>query len=90
MSFRHGLTSIRRDLTVGTITLVGALSLMLLGVMYIVYLTLPSGGYGTLPGHFLVAMTLGVLFTLMVGVGLMALVFYSNRKGYDEPPSFRN
>jgi hypothetical protein len=32
-----------------------------------------------------VALTLGVLFSLVVGVGLMALVFYSSRKGYDEP-----
>ncbi len=32
-----------------------------------------------------VAMALGVIFSLAVGVGLMALVFYSSRKGYDEP-----
>jgi cation transporter-like permease len=32
-----------------------------------------------------VAMTLGVLFTLVLGVGLMALVFISSRRGYDEP-----
>jgi hypothetical protein len=32
-----------------------------------------------------VAMTLGVIFSLAVGIGLMALVFYSSRKGYDEP-----
>jgi hypothetical protein len=33
-----------------------------------------------------VAMALGVIFSLIVGVGLMALIFYSSRKGYDEPP----
>jgi hypothetical protein len=32
-----------------------------------------------------VAMVLGVLATLAVGIGLMALVFISNRRGYDEP-----
>ncbi len=31
------------------------------------------------------AMAFGVLFSLVVGVGLMALVFYSSRAGYDEP-----
>lgn len=31
------------------------------------------------------AMTLGVVFSLVVGCGLMALLFYSNRHGYDEP-----
>jgi hypothetical protein len=32
----------------------------------------------------MLAMTLGVLFTLAVGGGLMALIFYSSRRGYDE------
>lgn len=32
-----------------------------------------------------VAMALGILFSIVVGVGLMALVFYSHRHGYDEP-----
>jgi hypothetical protein len=30
-----------------------------------------------------VAMTLGVIATLALGIGLMSLVFYSNRKGHD-------
>ena len=30
------------------------------------------------------AMALGVIATLALGVGLMALVFISNRRGYDE------
>ena len=31
------------------------------------------------------AMVLGVLATLALGIGLMALVFISSRRGYDEP-----
>jgi len=31
-------------------------------------------------------MGLGIFFTLLVGGGLMALVFYSSRAGFDEPP----
>ena len=31
-----------------------------------------------------VAMGLGVFFSIVVGCGLMALVFYSSRHGYDE------
>jgi hypothetical protein len=38
---------------------------------------MPASGY--------VAMTLGIVFSLVVGCGLMALLFYSNRYGYDEP-----
>ena len=33
-----------------------------------------------------IALVLGVLVTLGLGIGLMALVFISNRRGYDEPP----
>jgi hypothetical protein len=37
-----------------------------------------------------VAMAAGVLFSLIIGGGLMTLVFYSNRSGHDEPPVFTN
>jgi hypothetical protein len=37
----------------------------------------PKSGY--------LAMALGVVFSLAVGGGLMALLFYSSRRGYDEP-----
>jgi hypothetical protein len=37
---------------------------------------IPTTGY--------IAMGLGILFSLLVGCGLMALVFYSSRHGYDE------
>jgi hypothetical protein len=39
---------------------------------------------GPMPAGLYVAMALGVLFSLLVGCGLMALVFYSSRQGYDE------
>jgi hypothetical protein len=32
-----------------------------------------------------VAMAIGVVFSVLLGVGLMVLVFYSSRAGYDEP-----
>jgi uncharacterized membrane protein YdfJ with MMPL/SSD domain len=32
-----------------------------------------------------IALILGVAVTLAVGIGLMALVFISNRRGYDDP-----
>ena len=38
----------------------------------------PTSGYA--------AMVFGVIISLAVGFGLMALIFYSSRKGYDEPP----
>ncbi len=40
-----------------------------------------------MPAGLYVAMVLGVLFSIVVGSGLMALVFYSSRRGYDERAS---
>jgi hypothetical protein len=36
--------------------------------------------------HGYIAMALGIFFSLVIGIGLMGLVFYSSRAGYDEPP----
>jgi len=44
-----------------------------------------ADGPAEMSGHGYVAMTLGIVFSLIVGIGLMALVFYSVRKGYDRP-----
>jgi len=41
---------------------------------------IPTTGY--------VAMGLGIVFSLLVGCGLMALLFYSSRHGYDAPPQY--
>jgi hypothetical protein len=37
-----------------------------------------------LPGHLWAALIIGVVATIALGAGLMFLVFYSSRKGYDE------
>ena len=37
---------------------------------------MPAAGY--------IFMTLGVVLSLLVGFGLMGLIFYSSRQGYDE------
>jgi hypothetical protein len=33
----------------------------------------------------IIAMVLGTMVTVLVGIGLMALIFYSNRSGQDDP-----
>jgi hypothetical protein len=37
-----------------------------------------------------VAMTFGIIVTLGLGIGLMALVFYSSRKGHDQDAALDN
>jgi hypothetical protein len=38
------------------------------------------------PAWAMLAMAFGAGVSILVGGGLMALIFYSSRKGYDEPP----
>jgi hypothetical protein len=40
--------------------------------------------------HGYIAMALGITFSIIVGCGLMALVFYSSRRGFDEPPDLNS
>lgn len=46
-----------------------------------------AAGEADMPGELYFAMALGVVFSLIVGCGLMALMFYSSRRGYDERAS---
>ena len=34
-----------------------------------------------------IAMIFGGLFTIVIGAGLMGLIFYSSRRGYDDAPT---
>jgi hypothetical protein len=36
--------------------------------------------------HGYIAMALGIVFSLALGLGLMGLMVYSSRHGYDDPP----
>jgi len=65
------------------LTLIPLISLLIAAVWFMIYSwnaiegpPIPTTGY--------VAMWLGIVFSLVVGCGLMALVFYSSRHGYDE------
>jgi formate hydrogenlyase subunit 3/multisubunit Na+/H+ antiporter MnhD subunit len=57
---------------------------LLAGSAWFAYYAWTSDTGPPLPGSAYVAMALGIVFSLVVGVGLMALVFYSHRHGYDE------
>jgi hypothetical protein len=42
-----------------------------------------------MPDQGYTALAIGAVFSLIVGIGLMALLFYSSRRGYDEPPKYK-
>ena len=67
------------------IVLVVLVAFLILAIIFMVVGWAPGEGE---PGQQMstagyIAMTLGILATLGLGVGLMALVFYSNREGHD-------
>ena len=74
-----------QKLSFGTIALFAAMIAILAAALWFAaraWLALegppmPAAGY--------VAMILGIVISLIVGCGLMALLFYSSRHGYDEP-----
>ena len=70
---------------IGSWTIIVVLLALLAAAVGFAYLGWTLGA-GSMPVSLIIPMVLGVVFSLAVGVGLMALVFYSSRKGYDEPP----
>jgi peptidoglycan/LPS O-acetylase OafA/YrhL len=69
----------------GTVVVLLVLVLILAMSMYMAY-----SGLGDMPAAGWVAMIAGVVFSFLIGIGLMALLFYSSRRGYDEPPTLED
>lgn len=61
---------------------------MLTAVGYFAYSAFSVEGE-PIPTEGYVALALGAGFSVVVGIGLMMLLFFSSRRGYDEPPHFR-
>lgn len=61
---------------------------LLAGAGFVAYSGWLLGNGADVPAAAYVSMAAGVFFSLLVGFGLMGLLFYSSRKGYDEPPVF--
>jgi hypothetical protein len=73
-------------LGIGSWAILIVLLLLLAGTFVIVYFGWTLANGTDLPASGYIVMVFGVLISLGVGFGLMALIFYSSRKGYDEPP----
>ena len=68
---------------------IGILLALLAGTIYVSHYGWVSAGDVTMPAWGWLMMGLGIFFTVVVGGGLMILIFYSSRAGYDEPPAHR-
>jgi hypothetical protein len=72
---------------VGSWIILIVLLLLLVATGFVIYLGWTLGNGADVPTSGYAAMAFGVIISLAFGFGLMALVFYSSRKGYDEPPA---
>jgi hypothetical protein len=68
----------------GTALLIAVLLVFLASAVWLAYEGWNLHGDVEMSGHGYAALAIGIVFSLIVGVGLMALVFYSSRQGYDE------
>lgn len=66
--------------------LIAVLLGFLAGAVFVGHYGWVSAGDVTMPAWGWLMMGFGIFFTLLVGGGLMALIFYSSRAGYDETP----
>ncbi|HTT46772.1 MAG TPA: hypothetical protein VMG39_02105 [Pseudolabrys sp.] len=66
-----------------TLVVLALLALLMASVWFAVTAWERLGG-GPIPSYGYVAIAGGVLVSLLVGGGLMGLVFYSSRHGYDD------
>lgn len=80
------MVSDARTMGAGGYLLVGVLVLLFIAVIVVAVLGWSSAEGTEVPSSGYTALVLGVAFSLVCGIGLMALVFYSSRAGYDEPP----
>ena len=63
---------------------IAGLLAILAGAVYVGYYGWVSAGDVSMPAWGWLMMGLGIFFSLLIGCGLMALIFYSNRAGFDE------
>jgi flagellar basal body-associated protein FliL len=79
-------TAVSARMDVGSWIILIVLLALLVATGVVIYVGWTLGNGTDMPSSGYASMALGVVVSLAVGFGLMALIFYSSRKGYDEPP----
>ena len=79
------IISSMRSMGRGSWAILSILLALLFVTIALAYLGWTSAANVDVPASGYVALVFGVVVSIAVGCGLMALVFYSSRAGYDEP-----
>jgi hypothetical protein len=75
----------------GALFIVIVLAAILAAVLYsTAHIWTSIGGGSGMNGNGVAALVIGGIGTLLLGGGLMALVFFSSRRGYDDAADFRH
>ncbi len=75
----------------GTLLVIVPLAIFLVAALYTSYHMWVSIGGGTgMNGHGVAALIIGGIGTVVLGGGLMALMFFSSRRGYDDAADLKN
>jgi len=77
-------------IAMGRLLLIAPLFALLAGALWYAVSFWMSVEGPAMPATGYVAMGLGIFFSLLVGCGLMALVFFSSRHGYDAPAEYKD
>jgi len=81
MSSTKKMRGLRAALVIGLLAVLAAVGYFAYAGLTVPGADMPAEGYA--------ALVIGIVFSLAVGIGLMALLFYSSRRGYDEPPRYK-
>jgi hypothetical protein len=86
---RGVVTKTRSQNWLGRTLVIAVLLALLSGAVLVGRQGWVSAGDVVMPPWGWLMMGLGIVVTLLLGWGLMALIFYSSRAGFDEPPEHR-
>ena len=73
-----------KTVTLGTIALIAPVLAILAAAIWLAARTWLAAAGSPMSTNGYVAMALGIIFSTVLGCGLMALLFYSSRHGYDD------
>lgn len=73
-----------KRLSIGQMAILAALIFILIATVIWAVSVWNAGSEVEMSKHGWIALGLGTFFSLLIGCGLMALMFYSNRSGHDD------